>query len=56
VGFSVGCCSSGRHLLHVDDVEALVLKAVGNSFRWRDWCKMIDCCLQRLSEFVEKVK
>jgi hypothetical protein len=28
----VGCSSSGRHLPHVDDVEAYVLKAVGNIF------------------------
>jgi hypothetical protein len=29
VGLSIGCCSSVHHLLHVYNVEALVLKAVG---------------------------
>jgi hypothetical protein len=27
---SIGCCSSGCHLPHIDDVETEVLKAVGN--------------------------
>jgi hypothetical protein len=37
MGFSVWCSSSGRHLPHVDDVEAYVVKAVGNIFRWNGW-------------------
>jgi hypothetical protein len=37
VGVSIGCSSIGHQLPHVDDVEAHVLKAVGNSFRWRVW-------------------
>jgi hypothetical protein len=30
VGLSVGCCSSGRHLPHVNDTEDEVLKVGGN--------------------------
>jgi hypothetical protein len=32
VGLPVGCCSSGGHLRHVDDVKAKLLKAVGYIF------------------------
>jgi hypothetical protein len=42
-------------LPHVD-VEALVLKAAGNIFRWRVWGKVTDYCLDRLSDFEEKVE
>jgi hypothetical protein len=31
-------------LPHVDDVEAYVLKSVGNIFRWRVRSKMTDYC------------
>jgi hypothetical protein len=43
-GLSVGCCSSG-HLPHVDNIQAEVLKAVGNIFCWRVWGKVTDNCL-----------
>lgn len=56
VGFSFWCCLSDRHLPHVDGVEASLLKVVGSSFRLRDWCKMVDYCLYRFSEFGEMVK
>jgi hypothetical protein len=35
------------HLPHVDDVEAKVLKAVGNIVRWRIW-EVMDYCFYRL--------
>jgi hypothetical protein len=35
-------------LPHVDDVEASVLEAVENIFRWRAWGKVADYCLYRL--------
>jgi hypothetical protein len=41
---------------HVDDIEAYVLKAAGNIFRWRVWGKMTDYCLDRVFEFGQKVK
>jgi hypothetical protein len=35
-------------LPHVDDVKDEVLEAVGNTFRWRVWGKVIDYCLDGL--------
>jgi hypothetical protein len=56
VDLFVGRSSIGRHFLHVDDVEAYVLKFVGTVFHWRVWGKAMDYCLDRLPEFGEKVK
>jgi hypothetical protein len=38
-------------LSDVDDVEAYVLKAVGNIFHWYVWGKVTDYCLDGLFGF-----
>jgi hypothetical protein len=43
-------------LPHVDDAEAKALQAVGNIFCWCVWERVTDYCLDRYSEFGEKVK
>jgi hypothetical protein len=48
VSLSIWRSSIGRQLPHVDDVEAKVLKVVGNAFRWCTWGKVTDYCLCRL--------
>jgi hypothetical protein len=39
-----------RNLPHVADVKSEVLTAVGSIFRWSDWGKVTDYCLDRLFE------
>jgi hypothetical protein len=37
-------------LPHADDIEAYVLKAVGNNFCWRIWGQVRDYCFYKLLE------
>jgi hypothetical protein len=46
----------GRHSPHSNDVEALVLKAVGNVFQQCVWGKMMDSTYIGFLEFGKKVK
>jgi hypothetical protein len=56
MGFFIGCASSGCHVLPFDDIEAQVLKAVGNIFHQCVLWNVVDYCLDRLFRIWEMVK
>lgn len=56
MGLSFGCTSIGRHLPHVDGVDAYLIWAVGNIFRRRGWRNVTDYCIGRLFRIREECK
>jgi hypothetical protein len=56
VALSVECRLSGRHLPHVDEVEAQVLEVVETIFLCRVWGEMTACRLAGSPEFGKMLK